>query len=71
MSIDYHYQILYRGGRFLANARNDRVLGSIKGRVGDSFDESPTLPSAEQKWNVIPNVSAIRRRSEESLVKRV
>ena len=55
MSIGYNKQILDRGGRFLTNARNDRSLDIIKGRVGDSLGESPTLPSPEQKLNVVPN----------------
>jgi hypothetical protein len=53
--------------RFLANARNDRILYGTWGSSGDSIRESPLLPHHTTMIDVvIPNESDIRRRSEES-----
>jgi len=56
--------------RFLANARNDRILCGIWGNSVDSLWESTLFPHHTTPIDVvIPNESAIRRRSEESLIK--
>jgi hypothetical protein len=52
--------------RFLANARNDRILCGMRGSSGDLLSESPLLPLHFKLIDVvIPNESAIWRRSEE------
>jgi hypothetical protein len=46
--------------RFLANARNDRILCGIRGSSDDLFNESPLLPLHITIINVvIPNESRI------------
>jgi hypothetical protein len=39
--------------RFLANARNDRILCGIRGSSGDLFNESPLLPLHITLINVV------------------
>jgi len=56
--------------RFLANARNDRILCGIREAVAIHWSESPLLPHNTTPFDiVIPKESAIWRRSEESPIK--
>jgi hypothetical protein len=43
--------------RFLANARNDIVLGDTGESRGDSLSESPLLSLIQQLRHVIPSAS--------------
>jgi hypothetical protein len=48
------YQLIMR---FLANARNDIVLGDTGESRGDSLSESPLLSLIQQLRHVIPSAS--------------
>jgi hypothetical protein len=59
------YSLIFEG-RFLTIVRNDRVLVAINEGSGGGSPRPSTATPHEQKGVVIPNESAVRRKSEES-----
>jgi hypothetical protein len=48
--------------------RDDTATKASKGRIGDPVGRIANSSSPDQKWIVIPNEAAGRRKSEESLI---